>query len=129
VVGDAEIELGRYRTAFRDFDTMDRMRPDLSSYARVSYGRELIGHTAAAIRAMKLAVEAAADTAEPLAWTHVQLGKLHFNHGRFRAAEREFRTANGIFPNYAYGLDANALAEAALGRPSGRSRSSGRRSS
>ena len=39
---------------------------------------------------MKLAVDAATDTAEPLAWTHVQLGKLYFNHGRFRAAEREF---------------------------------------
>src|SRR5262249_38345700 len=62
-------------------------------------------------------VDAAADTAEPLSWTHVQLGKLYFNHGRFRAAEREFRTANGIFPNYAYALDAYALAEAALGRP------------
>ena len=38
VIGDAEIELGRYRLAFRDFDTMNRLRPDLSSYARISYG-------------------------------------------------------------------------------------------
>jgi tetratricopeptide (TPR) repeat protein len=116
VIGDAEIELGRYRLAFRDFDTMDRLRPDLSSYARVSYGRELLGHTAAAIRAMKLAIDAATDTAEPLAWTHVQLGKLYFNHGRYRIAERELELANEVFPSYAYGLDALALDEAALGR-------------
>jgi tetratricopeptide (TPR) repeat protein len=118
VIGDAELELGRYRLAFRDFDAMDRLRPDLSSYARVSYGRELLGHTAAAIRAMNLALDAAADTAEPLAWTHVQLGKLYFNHGRYRLAERELETANAIFPRYAYGLDALALDEAALGRTS-----------
>jgi tetratricopeptide (TPR) repeat protein len=115
VLGDAEIELGRYRAAFHDFDTMNKLRPSLSSYARISYGRELLGHTAAAIRAMKLAVDAATDTAEPNAWTHVQLGKLSFNHGRLAAAGREFRTANAIFPNYAYGLDALALEEAARG--------------
>ena len=116
VIGDAEIELGRYGAAFRDFNTMTRLQPSLSAYARVSYGRELIGHTAAAIRAMKLAVDAATDTAEPTAWTQVQLGKLYFNHGRYRAAEREFLAANASFPNYAYALDALATAEAALGR-------------
>jgi tetratricopeptide (TPR) repeat protein len=116
VIGDAEIELGRYGAAFRDFNAMNRLKPGLSSYARVSYGRELIGNTAGAIRAMKLAVDAATDTVEPTAWTHVQLGKLYFNHGRITAAEREFRLANATFPNYAYGLDALAAAEAARGR-------------
>jgi tetratricopeptide (TPR) repeat protein len=116
VTGDAEAELGRYRAAFRDFDTMSKLKPSLSSYARISYGRELIGHTGAAIRAMKLAVDAAAGTAEPSAWAHVQLGKLYLNHGRLDAAEREFRAANTIFPNYAYGLDALSAAEAARAR-------------
>ena len=116
VIGDALVELGRYPEAFRDFDTMNRLRPSLSSYARISYGRELIGHTAAAIRAMRLAVDAATDTAEPTAWTHVQLGKLYLNHGRYAAAEREFRLGLHAFPNYAYGLDALAQVEAALGR-------------
>jgi len=116
VIGDALVELGRYREAFHDFNVMNKLRPSLSSYARVSYGRELIGHTAAAVRAMKLAVDAATDTAEPTAWTHVQLGKLYFNHGRYAAAEREYRIANAAFPNYAYGLDALAQVEAAQGR-------------
>src|SRR5262249_2098613 len=73
VIGDALVELGRYEEAFRAFDRMNKLRPSLSSYARVSYGRELLGRTGAAIRAMKLAVDAATDTAEPTAWTHVQL--------------------------------------------------------
>jgi tetratricopeptide (TPR) repeat protein len=115
VIGDAQIELGRYRLAFRDFDKMNKLRPDLSSYSRVSYARELLGHTGPAIEAMKLAIDAAVDTGEPLAWTHIQLGKLYFNHGRIRAALHQFESANGIFPNYAYGLDALAASEAALG--------------
>ncbi len=116
VIGDALVELGRYREAFQAFDAMNRLRPSLSSYARVSYGRELIGRTQAAIRAMKLAVDAATSTTEPNAWTHVQLGKLYFSHGRYADAETEYRIANAVFPNYAYGLDALAQVEAAQGR-------------
>jgi tetratricopeptide (TPR) repeat protein len=115
VIGDALIELGRYPEAFHAFDTMNKLRPDLSSYARTSYGRELIGHTNAAIKAMKLAIDAASGTAEPTAWTHVQLGKLYFGHGRIADAEREYRFALRIFPNYPYGLDALSQALAARG--------------
>jgi tetratricopeptide (TPR) repeat protein len=115
VIGDALVELGRYDEAFRAFDRMNRLRPSLSSYARVSYGRELIGHTGAAVKAMKLAVDAATGAAEPTAWTHVQLGKLYFGHGRIAEAEREYRFALKIFPGYSYGLDALAQAVAARG--------------
>ena len=115
VIGDANVELGRYTAAFKAFDRMSALRPSLSSYARTSYGRELIGHTAAAIRAMKLAVDAASGAAEPTAWTHVQLGKLYFGHGRIADAEREYRLALQVFPGYSYGLDALAQALAARG--------------
>ncbi len=115
VIGDALVELGRYPEAFRAFDRMNKLRPSLSSYARVSYGRELIGHTRKAIGAMKLAVDAATAAAEPTAWTHVQLGKLYFNHGRLDAAAREYRVGVASFPNYAYGFDALAQVEAARG--------------
>ena len=116
VIGDALIELGRYRMAFLAFDRMNRLRPSLSSYARVSYGRELIGHTRAAIRAMRLAVDAATGAAEPTAWTHVQLGKLYWSHGRLAAAEREYRLALRLFPGYPYALDALAQVLGARGR-------------
>lgn len=115
VIGDALVELGRYGEAFRAFDTMNRLRPSLAAYARVSYGRELLGHTGEAIAAMKLAVDAGAGGAEPTAWTHVQLGKLYWNHGRLAAAEFEYRTALAAFPGYPYGLDALAQVEAARG--------------
>ncbi len=114
VVGDALVELGRYQEGFRAFDTMNHLRPSLSSYARASHGRELTGDTPGAIAAMKLATDAALGTIEPSAWTHVQLGKLYWNHGRLDAAEREYRLALQVFPGYAYGLD--ALAQVLAGK-------------
>ncbi len=64
---------------------------------------------------MKLAVDAASGAAEPTAWTHVQLGKLYFGHGRLADAEREYRLSLLVFPGYAYGLDALSAALAARG--------------
>jgi tetratricopeptide (TPR) repeat protein len=116
VIGDALVELGRYREAFHVFDRMNELRPSLSAYARVSYGRELIGHTAGAISAMKLAIDAATGAAEPRAWTHVQLGKLYWSHGRLADAEHEYRLALQLFPGYPYALDALAQVLGARGQ-------------
>jgi tetratricopeptide (TPR) repeat protein len=115
-IGDALVELGRYGEAFVAFDKMASLRPDLSAYARVSYARELLGRQQEAVSAMRLAAESATGAAEPAAWTHVQLGKLYFNHGRYEAAAREYRIALGYFPAFPYGLDALAQAQAAQGR-------------
>ena len=82
VRGDALIELGRYEEAFRTFDRMSSLRPDLSSYSRVSYARELLGRPAAAEQAMKLALDAAGGQPEPTAWVETQLGKLAWSRGR-----------------------------------------------
>src|SRR4029453_9946232 len=49
-------------------------------------------------------------------WTHIQLGKLYVNHGRYAAAEREYRLALQAFPGYAYALDALAQVLGATGR-------------
>jgi tetratricopeptide (TPR) repeat protein len=114
-VGDALVELGRYREAFQAFDTMARLKPGLSAYARVSYARELLGRRSAAIAAMKLAAQSA-GSAEAAAWSHVQLGKIHFNGGDYATAARLYRIALAYFPGYAYALDALGQAEAAQGR-------------
>ena len=116
VLGDAELELGRYGPAFRDFDRMAALKPGVSSYARVSYARELIGHTDAAVQAMQLAVSAAVGEREAGAWTRVQLGLLYLATGRPKLAEAELRRALHLFPGYAFGLDAMAQAQVALGR-------------
>ena len=76
-----QIELGRYAQAFRSFQHMVDLKPSLSSYARVSYARELNGDLHGAIQAMKLALDAAAGDREGYAWTAVQLGKLYWLQG------------------------------------------------
>jgi tetratricopeptide (TPR) repeat protein len=115
-IGDALVELGRYREAFRAYDVLARLKPGLAAYARVSYARELRGDLAGAISAMELAAESAVPGSEAAAWAHVQLGKIYFATGRYREAAREQRVALGHVPGYAFALDALAHAEAALGR-------------
>jgi tetratricopeptide (TPR) repeat protein len=115
IVGDALVELGRYRAAFAAFNRMAELKPGVASYSRIAYGRELLGDTAGAEQAWRLAVDAASSAGEPTAWTHWQLGKLYWSAGRAGAAEHEFRAALAAFPGYPYALDALALAEAASG--------------
>ena len=43
IVGDAQIELGKYSQAFRTIDELGEQRPSLVSYARQSYALELQG--------------------------------------------------------------------------------------
>jgi tetratricopeptide (TPR) repeat protein len=116
VIGDALVELGRYRRAFAAFDTLARLKPGLTAYARISYARELNGDIAGARQALQLALDAAIGEPEAIAWTHVQLGKLAFGHGRLGEADREVREALRGYPGYVYGLDALAQVEAAKGR-------------
>jgi tetratricopeptide (TPR) repeat protein len=100
VIGDALLELGRYDEAFAAFQTMVDLRPDLSSYARVSYARELTGDIEGAIEWMKRAREAGGPRAENVAYTGVLLGNLYFNRGDIGAAESEYERAAMILPDY-----------------------------
>ena len=86
VIGDALVELGRYDAAFAAFQRMVTLRPGLSSYARVSYARELTGDPVGALAAMRLALDAAAGQREATAFTLVEIAKLELALGRNRAA-------------------------------------------
>jgi tetratricopeptide (TPR) repeat protein len=116
IVGDALVELGRYDEAFAAFDRMAALEPSLASYARIAYARELIGRPRDAIAALELALDAA-GAPEPLAWVHVELGKLHFRGGDLAPAAYHFRAALAAFPGYVYAFEALAHVEAARGRP------------
>jgi tetratricopeptide (TPR) repeat protein len=92
VLGDALLETGRYRKAFAAFERMVVLKPDVASYARIAYAREILGRRAGAIEAMELAVTASTG-GESAAWALVQLGNLYFEAGRLRDAERAYRAA------------------------------------
>jgi len=99
VIGDAQIELGHYRQAFATFQTMVDTRPDLSSYARVSYARELQGDVRGAIVSMQ-AAEEAAGTPSDSAWASFQLGELYWNSGRVDKAAQAYRRGTELAPEY-----------------------------
>jgi tetratricopeptide (TPR) repeat protein len=116
VVGDALLELGRYRAAFSAFERMVAVKPTLAGYARVAYARELKGDRGGALSAMQLALDAAAGAPEPTAWTHVELAKLELGAGRIAPAAEHVRAALEIFPGYVSALEQQALIQAARGR-------------
>ena len=111
VIGDALVELGRYREGFQAFDTMAQMRPDVSSYSRVAHARVLLGDVPGALSAWRLALDASLGQGETEAWTRVQISKTAFSVGRFRPALAQAKAALRAFPGYAPAYDALAWAE------------------
>ncbi len=93
IAADAQIELGRYAQGFAAVQRRMELRPDLPSYSRASYARELQGDRAGAIRLMSLAVGAGALGSPDRAFAQVQLGLLRFGGGDLAGAEREMRAA------------------------------------
>ena len=113
ILGDANLELGRYERAFTAFDRMAALKPSASAYARVAYGRELLGDTAGALEAMTLAVEAAEGSSETAAWARVQLANLYADTGRLREADGQYRDALAFRPAYAPALAGRGRIETA----------------
>lgn len=100
VIADAQIELGDYEAALETVQAMVDLRPDMSSYARVSYILELYGDVPGAVEAMQRAARAGSALPENIAWTHTQLGLLQFKHGDLAGAEASFQAALRAMPDY-----------------------------
>ena len=115
VIGDAQVELGQYDAALETFQTMVDLRPDLSSYSRASYIRELHGDVEGAIDAMQRAVQAGGPNAENTNWTRVQLGNLYFNSGKLAEAEAQYNQALALYPGYIHAIAGLARVHAARG--------------
>ncbi len=115
-LGDALLNLGRYRAAFRAYDRMALLAPGVPSFTRVANARELIGRPRAAMRADALAVESRAGIPEQIAWTEVQLGNVAFNTGRLDTAASAYRRALRTLPGYVHADAGLAKVEAARGR-------------
>jgi tetratricopeptide (TPR) repeat protein len=99
VIGDGQLELGHYQQAFATFHRMVSMRPDVASYARVSYARELVGDVRGALATMRQAADAA-GTPDDAAWVSYQIGELSFRSGRLSAAVAAYRRAAALSPTF-----------------------------
>jgi tetratricopeptide (TPR) repeat protein len=101
---DANVEMGDYAAALDAADKMVSIRPDLRSYSRIAYLREIHGDYIGAINAMKLAVAAGLPAEEATEWCRVQLGKLYENMGDISNAGFQYNLSLAARPNYAYAL-------------------------
>ena len=104
ILVDANVEMGNYAAAVENSDKMVSIRPDIRSYSRISYLREIYGDYPGAIEAMKMAVEAGVPGDEATEWARVQLGHLFENTGDLRSAEMHYTIALEQRPGYAYAL-------------------------
>lgn len=116
VLTDANMELGNYKEAAEAAQKMVDLRPNMESYARVSYVRTHYGDSEGAIQAMSLAARIADPMdKEAQAWCLNYLGNEYFKVGRFEEAEKQYDTALQIFPNYHLALVGKGHARAAAG--------------
>ena len=114
-ITDAQIELGRYPAAERTLQRYINRRPELASYARISYFRELHGDIPGALAAMQLAASAAGETSASSSFAQTLLGTLQFDRGAYADAERIYRGVLSRDPSYPDALLGLAAIEAARG--------------
>ncbi|MEQ1733792.1 MAG: tetratricopeptide repeat protein [Bacteroidia bacterium] len=101
ILVDANVELGNYKDAVAYTDKMVSLRPDLRSYSRVSYLREIYGDYTGAKAAMKMAVTAGVLGQEETEWCTVQLGHLYEMSGMIDTAEMAYNSALAARPGFA----------------------------
>lgn len=105
---DGNVEMGNYDSAIVNADRMNAIRPDLTSYSRVSYLREIFGDYAGAIKAMKMAVETGGRGDEHTEWTRTQLAQLYEKTGDYKSADTLYSLSLSLRPGYAYALAGQA---------------------
>lgn len=101
---DAYVELGKYPDAVKVCDKMISIRPDIRSYSRVSYLREIHGDLNGAIVAAKLAVAAGYPGLEQSEWIRMILAHLYENTGQLDSAEIQYKIALVERPDYAFAI-------------------------
>lgn len=101
---DGNVEMGNYDSAVANADKMVSIRPDLTSYSRVSYLREIFGNYKSAIEAMRMAAETGGPGDEHTEWTRVQLANLYEKTGDYKSADTMYRISLNMRPNYPYAI-------------------------
>jgi tetratricopeptide (TPR) repeat protein len=101
---DGNVEMGNYDTAVYYADRMVSVRPDLTSYSRVSYLREIFGDYTGAIKAMQMAVDAGGAGDEHTEWSRYQLANLYQKTGDYNKADTLYQLSLTVRPDYAYAL-------------------------
>ena len=108
VLVDAHVELGDYKKAIALADKMVTIKPDIRSYSRVAYLREIHGDVEGAKAALKLAVEAGYPGNEETAWAMLTLGELYSSYGDDDSAKKIYEQIIEMRKDYPFAVAALA---------------------
>jgi tetratricopeptide (TPR) repeat protein len=103
ILGDAQLEVGRYAEAERTYGRMAALGMDLYPWSRLSGLKSVTGDPEGAIADLKQAIadgQAARVPRESIAWAQWQLATECFNLGRLEAAEAGYEAALITYPRY-----------------------------
>lgn len=106
VLVDAYVELGDYESAIKAADKMVSIKPDLRSYSRVSYLREIHGDLDGAISALVFAIQSSLPGEERRAWAMLHLGSLYEKQNKNDFAAQVYSNCLTERPRYPFAIDA-----------------------
>ncbi len=103
ILGDAYLEIGKYRLAQEAYERMIQIQKDLHSYSRLAGLRSMRGQTKAAIEDLERAIQDGHTSGHPkesVAWVQWQLGNEYLALGKLKEAEAQYLEALKTYPNY-----------------------------
>lgn len=115
VLVDANVEIGNYDQAVQMCEQMMKIRPDLRSYSRTSYLREIYGDLEGSKQAMLMAINAGAPYSEYKCWAIITLGKIYEAEGQLDSAAVCYELSTKERENYPFGIAGKASIEAKKG--------------
>ncbi len=103
VLGDAQLETGKYKDAANSYARMSEIKDDLYSYSRRSGLETIMGENDAAVADLKRAIAAGIQSSEPpegVAWAQVRLAEDLFLMGKLEDANAMGTAALKTYPGY-----------------------------
>jgi len=104
VMVDCLVEMGRYDEAVKFADKMIFIKPDLRSYARISYLREIHGDVEGAKKALELAIKSGYPGYEETAWAMQVLGEHYKMYGELDKAKKVFEQILSVREDYPFAI-------------------------
>ncbi len=106
VLVDCYVELGEYDKAVAMSDKMINIKPDIRSYSRIAYLREIHGDVKGSIKALELAIKAGYPGYEETAWAMQTLGDLYLQYGEYDKAQNIYKQIIDIRQDYPFAVAA-----------------------
>jgi len=106
VLVDCYVELGEYDKAIAMADKMIAIKPDIRSYSRISYLREIHGDVDGSKKALGLAINAGFPGYEETAWAMLTLGELYERYGALDTAKQIYTEILDMRENYPFAISA-----------------------